>query len=228
MSTPTSPGGWFSAEAAHDRPGVGAAAVVVLALGRWAGLELVDAVHLGQRLVGGGHGVDGPGEAGVAAELDEDLLDLGAAQAVVDAAPHVAAQLVELVERGQDRDDDQAALAAGQPGRVHTSPRAKSTTKEPSGPRRASVSATAASASMPPPRSVLCTSLPASRRSAWVFLGMGPLLVRWPAATCGHVRCRPAGRPRSRATCSRRIGAGLNGGSCRARVWYTFSTRGGP
>ena len=104
------------AHAVHDGAGVGAATVVFLVLGQCAGGELVGAEALAEDFAGDGHAVDGAGEARVAGKLYEDLFNLGAGEAVVEAAVDVAAELVELIQRGEHGDDDEAAVTTGEAG----------------------------------------------------------------------------------------------------------------
>src|SRR3569833_2772528 len=76
-------------------------------------LRLVQRLELLHRRA---HGGDGRGRTGIDADVEEQLLELIAGQAVVEAHADVRHQLLHAAERGQHRDRDDAARGALEAG----------------------------------------------------------------------------------------------------------------
>ena len=110
--------------------------------------EPLDALGLAEgrvHVAGGGHR---RGEADICGDVEEDLLDLGAGEAVVEA--HLGVQLELLVARlgREDGEHQQRAVAPRELGRAHRSPTA-SKAKVPSAPQRRSIEANTRAGSTP-------------------------------------------------------------------------------
>src|SRR5690606_20130142 len=71
-------------------------------------------VHVREHFRGTAEGLDGRGDAGIDADLEEDLLDLVLAHAVVDRAADVQLELMDAADRAQHRQVDDAARLAVQ------------------------------------------------------------------------------------------------------------------
>ena len=72
-------------------------------------------IEFGEHLAGDAEAVDRGGDAGVDADLQEDLADLLARHAVVERAPDVGAQFLRPVEHGDHRQVQHAAGLERQP-----------------------------------------------------------------------------------------------------------------